>query len=248
MADASECKLDELFMNIAGQLGGLNPLLRAFFGFLHRRTDFYVCWDDEVATQLKPSSGFPKGKAESLLLQAFRSYPQKRYSDTPLAKSEESPSVATGARGPPLPAAESDEGGASCSGRPKIKVSYTDKGKQVPVDNGGICQGYYWTQNMAELTVYARVAPGTRGKDICCDIEPRSLQLSIRGQSKPILRGELPFAIKCDDSLWNVDAETVIISLEKVKPNWWSCVVQGEPEIDTQLVDSTRKVSQRIDR
>jgi len=36
---------DEVFAQVAGRLGGLDPFLDAFFSFLHRRTDFYIEFD-----------------------------------------------------------------------------------------------------------------------------------------------------------------------------------------------------------
>ena len=50
-------KYDEVFANIAGDCGGIQPLLDAFFGFLHRRTDFYVTVEEGVKAEM----GFRRG-------------------------------------------------------------------------------------------------------------------------------------------------------------------------------------------
>jgi N-terminal conserved domain of Nudc./CS domain len=71
-------RFDDVLMTMAGQLGGIEPLLKTFFSFLHRNTDFYVAWPPAAAAE-KPTMGFATGKAEELLLKAFRSFPYKAY-------------------------------------------------------------------------------------------------------------------------------------------------------------------------
>ena len=72
MASAGDMeKFDEVLLNIAGQLGGIEPLLNTFFWFLHRKTDFYV---EFAAGTTNAKMGFPPGVAEGMLLKArFRS-------------------------------------------------------------------------------------------------------------------------------------------------------------------------------
>lgn len=76
MADIGQ-RFDEVLRNLAGQAGSLEALLGVFFSFLHRNTDFYVTFDPAKTT--KAGMGFPSGKAEQLLLRAFRSFPYKPY-------------------------------------------------------------------------------------------------------------------------------------------------------------------------
>ena len=42
-------KYDEVFMQIAGQIGSVKGVLDNFFGFMHRKTDFYVQYEDSQA-------------------------------------------------------------------------------------------------------------------------------------------------------------------------------------------------------
>ncbi|CAM9267417.1 unnamed protein product [Discosporangium mesarthrocarpum] len=79
MANLPETRFDEVLMTMAGQTGGVEALLSTFFSFLHRNTDFYVTFD--AATTLQASMGFPKGKAEAIVLNTFRSFPYKEYRD-----------------------------------------------------------------------------------------------------------------------------------------------------------------------
>lgn len=81
MADISDVarRFDDVLRNMAGQAGSLEALLGVFFSFLHRNTDFYVTYDP--ATTVKAGMGFPLGKAEKLLVKAFRSFPFKPYDE-----------------------------------------------------------------------------------------------------------------------------------------------------------------------
>ncbi|CAM9369156.1 unnamed protein product, partial [Ectocarpus sp. 8 AP-2014] len=87
-------KFDDVLRNLAGQAGSLEALLGAFFSFLHRNTDFYVTFDPTKTA--RAGMGFPAGKAEELLLRAFRSFPYKSYG----VQDEQLPAAAGRGRGP----------------------------------------------------------------------------------------------------------------------------------------------------
>ena len=54
---ADDSRYDGLFFNAAQQCGGIDPLFSAFFGFLHRKTDFYVgCKTKQDAEKVMMSS------------------------------------------------------------------------------------------------------------------------------------------------------------------------------------------------
>ena len=125
--------------------------------------------------------------------------------------------------------------------RPTIR--YNKEGKQIPIGNGGICDSYFWTQSLTETTVYVDVPDGTRGRDVFCEITASTLKLKLKGQEEFLINGELDGKVKTD-SMWTIDdRKTVVITLDKCVETWWASVVKGDPEIDTQKVDSTKKVS-----
>ena len=79
MADAAAAQ-DEVLMSLAGKLGGIDPLLKAFFSFLHRKTDFYVQFPREGNPKgFSPKMGFPAGQAESMVARNFKAFPMKDY-------------------------------------------------------------------------------------------------------------------------------------------------------------------------
>lgn len=62
MASSGDGRFDDVFMTMAQQSGSIDGLLRTFFSFLHRRTDFYVVQPPEGARM-----GFPEGRAEEMV-------------------------------------------------------------------------------------------------------------------------------------------------------------------------------------
>jgi hypothetical protein len=61
---AEESIYDDFFLQIAGRAGGISPLLNAFFGFLHRKTDFYTQYEPGT----RATMGFPPGIAEKMVI------------------------------------------------------------------------------------------------------------------------------------------------------------------------------------
>ncbi|EEY57584.1 nuclear migration protein nudC-like protein [Phytophthora infestans T30-4] len=61
-------RFDALLAQMAQQHGGVEPLLESFFGFLHRKTDFYVVSSDPA----KAKMGFLPGQAQQKVLAAFQ--------------------------------------------------------------------------------------------------------------------------------------------------------------------------------
>ncbi len=106
------------------------------------------------------------------------------------------------------------------------------------VQNGAICAGYRWTQEMVELTVSVSLPPGTAKKDVLCKITQETLECGLRGEP-PIVNGSLFAKVRVDDCMWQLqDSHTLIITLAKliVAPTdrrWWPCLIKGEDEIDT---------------
>jgi len=103
---------------------------------------------------------------------------------------------------------------------------------------------YYWTQTLQEVTVYIAVPPGTRAKDINFKMTPKSIALSLKNSTEPLVSGTLGGTNKHHEAMWALeDREVIVLTLEKVVETWWRCIVKGDAEIDTTKVDSTRQVS-----
>ncbi len=185
----AESNFDDIFSEIAGRSGGLLPLFNSFFGFLARRTDFYVEADPNEPAPM----GFPPGAARTMLLSSFEKHAFINYKDTPQYRSMSSPALSPvavkGAKqsssAPSTPSTTakttsnltknspsqsrnvedigSERGGNNIK-TPKAKSAEVETSSQValqtPLGNGGIGLGYYWTQTLKEVTVFVDAEPG----------------------------------------------------------------------------------------
>ncbi|KAJ0399786.1 hypothetical protein ATCC90586_009826 [Pythium insidiosum] len=219
---------DELFLSLAQQHSSIESLLDSFFDFLHRKTDFYVVTADPAGRRM----GFRRGDAQRKVLEAFARYPLRDVDAEPaepLAPARPTPKPRKKETPPP--------------------VKLTDKGKQLPIGNGGVTERYSWTQTLEDVTVLVPVPEGTSAKDIACDLHPQRVRVSVRARGNSaaavLLDGEFPERIRADESLWSLEnGATLQLSLEKVRKTWWASVLRGDAEIDTSEVDSTRQISE----
>ncbi|GBG34186.1 Nuclear movement protein nudC [Hondaea fermentalgiana] len=185
-----DAAMDAAFMSAAQRAGGVEPLLKAFFSFLHRRTDFYCLIPHDME---QAQMGFREGVAKTM------------------------------------------------------------DGKQIPLaGNGGVTDRYYWTQNLEELTIYLDIAANVSAKQIECKITQKGLYVARKDTNKVFLEGDFPSPerVRTDECFWSLErnkdatSSTLIISLAKSRETWWDAILQGEPEIDTTQVDSTRRMEE----
>ncbi|KAF9114940.1 hypothetical protein BGX27_009370 [Mortierella sp. AM989] len=96
---------------------------------------------------------------------------------------------------------------------------------------------YKWRQTLVDVDVSIQVPKGTKSKDLYVDIKKKSLKVGLKGQ-EAIIDGTLLKEIKVDDSTWTLDNQQEInIHLEKFKgTEWWKCVIEGHPELDTTKI------------
>ena len=71
----TEQELDQIFLAAAERAGGIQPLLTSFFGFLHRRTDFYI--EHGGVKGRAYDAGFAPGQAEAMVRAAFMAHPTR---------------------------------------------------------------------------------------------------------------------------------------------------------------------------
>jgi len=256
-------QFDDLYIQIASRVKGIDELLDSFMGFLHRKTDFFV----EVPVNRKSKSGFPKGIAESMILKSFKKFPMRLPSEDDM-KALEKPALLKPSALSAKPAVEvltdassSAKNSTVSQNSKSVAVSkesniprLTEDGKQIPVGNGGFSDNYYWTQTLKDLSVFIDVAPGTKSKDIQCTIAPNKLSLQIRSNEglRSVIVGDFEYAVRVDESMWTIntsaDSNTgakysqILITLDKIQHTWWKHVIKGHGEIDTSKVDSSQNI------
>lgn len=113
--------------------------------------------------------------------------------------------------------------------------------KDKPVGNGGQTEKYLWTQTLKELTVHVWLQEEVKSRDLIVKITPTGLKIQKKGNKEDIVSGDWHEKIVIDDSTWVMDevdgkkALTIYV-LKQNQMNWWNCVLQGDPEIDTQKI------------
>ncbi len=247
-------RFDEPFTQIAGQAGGIKPLLDSFFGFLQRKTDFYVEFENKKANH---KMGFPKGEAERMLLKAFRKYEfrpcetdfvsEDITTDTNSTKKNKSTTSNPNTSTSTITSVTASSNTAALeslsisSNQPSPTTnSLTEGAIQIPIGNGGIGTNYYWTQTLQEVSVYIDVKQNTKSKAVSCTIQPKALQLEVEGIA--LLSGTFEDTVKSQECMWTLcttnsnECPQIIITLEKVKKTWWKSVLVGHPQIDTSKV------------
>jgi len=262
-------EMDGPLVELAQRSGGdLRKLLYAFFSFLHRRTDFYCVPHDEDAKGHR--LGFNEGDAEKLLLAAFRQFPLRKMpkqkgprADPPGQASNAASSSAkaddvqqegketksTAEKDAKKEIADKDIRKA-VSEDPMESTRFTDEGKQVPVGNGGATENFRWTQTIEEVTLLAAPPDGTRGKDLAVSIKRNAVSVKMKkavdGEDEPrtILEGNLTDKIQPDESTWSIEGGAMMLVLQKARKTWWESALEGDPKIDTTLVDSRRRIDE----
>lgn len=114
--------------------------------------------------------------------------------------------------------------------------------KQMPVNNGGICKNYVWTQTAYELSILIPIHDNNlRSKDLDIKMLPNLLTIFNKLNNQILIEGEFYLPIKVEKSIWYIDSQDsqriLILDLQKLKPQeWWPTPIKGHPEIDTAKV------------
>jgi len=230
-------RYDDLLARILKEAGGNSGFMESFFGFLRRRTDFYA-----YALQ-GDRMGFPPGTAEQLLFSHYMKYRQD-YNDTHpppagiqlpyrQATPEEMEQMRQDGRLPP----KEEEGKAEPEAAKAVEeLPKAPESVPVPADlpAGGVVEGKYkWSQDVTGVEVQVSLPAGTRAKDMFVKIGVRNVKVALKAKpNEPFLDGDLFERVRPDNSLWNMDGNSVVLNLEKAVAVVWKSVLQGEEQGD----------------
>eukprot|EP01120_Amphizonella_sp_Union-15-10_P016285 TRINITY_DN8534_c0_g1_i3.p1 TRINITY_DN8534_c0_g1~~TRINITY_DN8534_c0_g1_i3.p1 ORF type:complete len:189 (+),score=55.24 TRINITY_DN8534_c0_g1_i3:58-567(+) len=98
---------------------------------------------------------------------------------------------------------------------------------------------YTFTQTLSEVSVVLPLPKETKGKDLDVKIQPKHLAVKYVGSSEYLVNAPLFKDVKKGDCFWSIEGGK-ILNIELQKKNqmeWWSCVCQGDPEIDTTKIE-----------
>jgi hypothetical protein len=124
-----------------------------------------------------------------------------------------------------------------------------------PVDGGGTCPGYTWTQTGIEVSVHYSLPTSLTSKSLNVDVKPKQLRCTFASPSggcATLVDAELPHRVRLltpdGGSYWDLERQTdtlvLSIYLEKEKPaknikwGFWRSMFVGDPEVDTHAIES----------
>jgi len=264
-------RFDGMLLTVAQQCGSIENILDTYFDFLLRKTDFFIGAQDEAAPRKLVLASFEKHwkmagkkreeeKAKSAAADAERA---KRRKEQEAKDAKEWAAAQAKKAELEKQKAEAKIQEVTDEEAEKIKKEKTagkdtadeeakaseekeeEDDTPAPEGNGGQTDKYRWTQTLDALEVFVPIPPGTRAKQITCDIGIDTLKVGIKGQEL-ILNGKMHSKVKPDDSMWTLlDGKTVQISMEKLDGmKWWESVMEGDEKINTRkIVPENSKLS-----
>lgn len=259
MADG---RFDDLLLAMARKHKNVEELNYSVLSFFERRTDLFHIMETPTDRM-----GFKPGAAEDMIFKHFYFFQHKylgrvqpkllkeaygvKGGNTPKIEEVTSatPSASSSSVAPaPAAAAAIVDAAADCSvprapsDQPAMPESTRKMMKHISTWNGAITDKYYWSQSLEEVTMEVEVEE-CRAKDMQVNIT--ATRLSIKCKGKTVLEGKLHEKVNTEETVWHLDnSRQVVISMEKQRSTWWKCVLEGDQEIDTSKVESTRKVEE----
>lgn len=252
---ADEERFDGIFMNIVQQASGIDNFFDSLFGFMRRKTDFFTNADsgkrmiskhfdshlelftaqkerEEEVKKAKAAKAEREKKPEPVAMPAP---PKPAAPKVMEVTDEEAEAIQTGGELPPKPEESKEEPKAAEPEGPAL------------VGNGGRTDKYIWTQTLSDISVNIFVPEGVPSKQIRVNCTPTHLTVIAAGQE--VVAGQLHKRVKPDELVWKMDTvegrRCVALDVEKHDGmNWWSCILEGEAEIDTKkIVPENSKLS-----
>jgi len=249
-------RFDGMYLQIAQQAGSIENIMDTFMDFLLRKTDFFTgaesidkpkkIVDDSFAKYWK-MAGKSRDEAAAKNKAADAERLKKRKEKEAKDQAEYDKVQATKAA---KCEEVTDEEAEKIKAEKKMKdaaakaIDKADKDgaeseddTPAPEGNGATTDKYTWTQQLANLEVFVPIKPGTRSKQIICDISVGKLKIGIKGEPL-MVDGPMHGKVKPDDCMWTlIDGKTIQISMEKLDAmKWWSCLMEGDTEINTRKI------------
>ncbi|XP_062508121.1 nudC domain-containing protein 3-like isoform X2 [Corticium candelabrum] len=264
MDSRDEGRFDDLFLVVLQQCEKLEPFLDHFFNFLYRRTDLY-----RIMRHQHDTMGFKPGVAEETVrkYQKWAHEAAEVKAQQKMAKPDEKQtalkdnlqqqqhiSVTPHSQESPDTVVNED-----CTRGDKMKTQDLPELRALPTKldayNGSVTDNYIWSQSLTDVDIKVLVPAGTRAKDVTVNISNQHLRVALKkphekkslsGKEWPqvFIDGRLPYKVKANESMWNMDGSTLQVSLEKCEERMWKYVIEGETEIDTSTLDASKDISE----
>lgn len=255
-------KYDGILLTMAQQhKGGVKDLLSTFFGFLHRKTDFFHGAADgvprktvlEAMGQYEKLAAQKRKEVEKEKEERERKLKEQREKQK-RKEEEEFAKVNQNGSGPQIEEVTDEEAKEFMAENKKETVgngkdgAKSDeeeededaKGKMKPnAGNGADLEKYKWTQILEEvdLLVPSGVGFPLKSKDVIVEFRKQHLKVGLKGHP-PIIDGELYNTVKVESCYWTLEDKKVIhVFLQKINQmEWWDRLVKTDPLINTKKV------------
>jgi len=254
-------KWDGMMMHMAQEVHGIDKMFDVFFGFLHRKTDFFtgVEFEDSKKQVLKSYNKYKKiakkneadQKEAVERAEAFAKEQQAKEQQTPATVQEVTDEEAKNIiekkkkkKKKKQPKIEAGDSSPIDLSKADIKEDddddNADPNKLKPNSgNGANLENYIWTQTLQDVEIkipFPEIKGKLKGRDIVAKITKTKLSVGLKN-AKPIIEGEFYNTIKEEESFWTLDKNTVTINLEKNnKMEWWGSICKGDAQINTKKV------------
>ncbi|KAL7067590.1 CS domain-containing protein [Cryptosporidium serpentis] len=237
-------RFDGMLLNIAQGAEGIDNFLDVVFGFLLRKTDFYTAMENsEVERVLMrhfhkfQAMADEKRLEEKQKMLKIEEERRKHMAETKKREESESRSkLQQKLQNTPKVVEINSDNEEINNGDEKESDEDNEEESIPPLGNGGSTDIYTWTQTLSTVEMQIPVIPGIRSRDCNIKITPNKLTVIVK--SEKFIDGEFHAKVKAVDSMWSIiDNKIIQITLEKQDTmNWWSCVIKGDPEIDTTKI------------
>jgi len=100
---------------------------------------------------------------------------------------------------------------------------------------------YTWSQTIEEVIVSIPVPPGTKAKEIVCEVKQRSLKVGLKGHPA-LVDGELFDVVKAKDAVWTLeDGKIELILSKSVSHMTWTSLLKGDVQVDPFTKEEMQK-------
>ncbi|RZF46775.1 hypothetical protein LSTR_LSTR002638 [Laodelphax striatellus] len=247
-------KYDNLFASVLEEERQIYPFLDAVFGFLSRRTDFFVIQKEGERI------GFPPGVAEKIVGSIMVKWKRScisRNDIPPPSNTEEldfsqcvvNEEVVTTAEEEVFQT-QTEEETQIDSTKDTPKTSKPTETNSSDIYNGADRGNYRWSQTIGDLEVQVPVpAHVKKTKDVDVKVTDKCVLVkavdeSDRSKWHVLVEGEFCYGIQKDETIWSLSpGELILINCEKQTERWWDGLLVTEPKIDSTKIDSSRPMS-----
>jgi len=262
---SDEERFDSMLFTLAQQhTGGILDVLDTIFSFLARKTDFYVGAGkgeaqkillekfkkyEKVGLEKHEKEVAEREEADRIRKEKLR---KKREEEEKAAASQQASKIVEvdDVEAQRIIEAENakktEKVEPAVVEKPEVKSDKKedeeeeeDKTKIKPNSgNGADLDNYKWTQTLQEIELSIPVGP-PRLKAKECRIDFNKKHLKVQVKDRVIIDDDLQHEIKLEESTWALDdGKTILIHFEKInKMEWWSKLVNSDPEINTKKVN-----------